>query len=65
MVGSKTALKVAINMVANNQSIVDHIAQRAYENETQKGFDKLLPEQRVLWVSRARSMIQALSETIA
>lgn len=63
--GSKQALKVAINLVATNNVLIESLAARAFEAEVTKGsFDNLSAGDRAIWVARARNIIAGLGEAI-
>lgn len=63
VMGAKLALKAAIMVVMNNAAIVEHVAGVMYWNELGKEFAKA-GDQRQLWITRARSALQGLSETV-
>lgn len=65
LAGSKQALRMAVNLVATNNALVESLAARAYEAEVAKGsFDSLSAGDRAIWVARARNIIAGLGEAI-
>lgn len=65
IMGTRMALKIALNMVLNNRNLIDHIASQMYADETMKGdWSKKQPADRAIWHQRVQSAIVALSGTV-
>lgn len=62
---AKLTLKVALNSITSNPNIMSYAAGRLYADEVGGDWDKVKPAERALWQQRVRSVIAALSETIA
>lgn len=62
---AKLTIKMALNSITSQPRIIGYAAERLYVEETGGDWSKVNNNERALWQQRVRSVIQALSDTVA